>query len=387
MLNHRRMIYTTGLGLVLLFLLFHTHSSKNIHGGSFLQGSTTLEEDLLRNKQTSDDAFRDLQKETHLKAELKDEKLKLLEQERQILDKELEQLKRLPHDTPVSSQLAFQFPYEANSRFPASIWQTWKRSPEDPEFDRRFRLAVNSWDERNPGFVHEVMSDDIAHAVVQHLYMNVPRVIEAYEALPEDILRADFFRYLILLARGGIYTDVDTQALQPVPNWIPDTIDPSTIGLIVGIEADPDREDWADWYARRIQFCQWTIQSKRGHPVLRDIVSKITDYTLQRKNTNTLELPFTKERGSQIMDWTGPGIWTDSVFQYFNDESHLDEPVSWHNFTGLTDAYKVSDVMVLPITSFSPGVGTMGSRSTSHPMAYVKHNFAGSWKPAGERMR
>ena len=53
-------------------------------------------------------------------------------------------------------------------------------------------------------------------------------------------------------------------------------------GLVVGIEADPDRPDWADWYARRIQFCQWTIQLKRGHPMLRELIAKITDITLTR---------------------------------------------------------------------------------------------------------
>jgi mannosyltransferase OCH1-like enzyme len=42
------------------------------------------------------------------------------------------------------------------------------------------------------------------------------------------------------------------------------------IGLIVGIEADPDRDDWHDWYSRRLQFCQWTLVSKPGHPILRE---------------------------------------------------------------------------------------------------------------------
>lgn len=333
-------------------------------------------------------ALQEFQKATQRQAEKQDLKLQSLEQERKFLDKNLQQLRRLPANTPVRTQLAYQFPYDSNSKFPAYIWQTWKQSKEDPGFDSRFRDTVRSWADKNPGFVHEVMSDEIAHAIVQHLYMNVPKVVEAYQSMPENILRADFFRYLILLARGGTYSDVDTTALKPVPNWIPDKIDPNSIGLIVGIEADPDRQDWADWYARRIQFCQWTIQSKVGHPVLRNIVAKITDDTLKRKTSHTLQLPTTKDRGSQIMDWTGPGIWTDSVFGYFNDnlKSGLHFPVTWQNFTGLTEPYRVSDVMVLPITSFSPGVDTMGAQPETHPLAFVKHQFEGSWKPEDERM-
>jgi hypothetical protein len=37
--------------------------------------------------------------------------------------------------------------------------------------------------------------------------------METWFALPAVILKADFFRYLILLARGGIYADIDTEAI------------------------------------------------------------------------------------------------------------------------------------------------------------------------------
>jgi mannosyltransferase OCH1-like enzyme len=388
MLSYRKAILTAGLVLLLFFIFLS--GSKNISPKDILRADpNAIKEQLFQAKIASDNALKEFHKSAKEAADKQDKKLEALQQERKALDRHLQQLRRLPADSSVRTQLSFQFPYDSVSKFPAYIWQTWKQDKDDPNFDSRFRDSVRSWSHKNPGFVHEVMSDDITHALVQHLYMNVPRVIEAYEAMPENILRADFFRYLILLARGGTYSDVDTKALKPVPNWIPGRIDPSSVGLIVGIEADPDRADWAEWYARRIQFCQWTIQSKPGHPVLRDIVAKITEETLHRKATNTLSLPTSKERGSMIMDWTGPGIWTDSVFEYFNDnlKSGLNYPVNWRNFTGLQDSYKVSDVMVLPITSFSPGVGTMGSQSDSHPLAFVKHQFEGTWKPENERMQ
>ncbi|KAF5101156.1 hypothetical protein D0Z00_001002 [Geotrichum galactomycetum] len=385
MLTYRRAILTAGLVLLIFFLFFG--GSRNISPKDLLH-DTNFEEQILKSKAESENALRELQKAAKQQADTQNEKLQLLEQESRLLEKQLQQMKRLPSDTPIRTQLAYQFPYDHTSRFPAYIWQTWKQSIDDPNFDERFKDRVRSWSDKNSGFVHEVMSDDISHAIIRHLYMNIPKVIEAYESMPENILRADFFRYLILLARGGTYSDVDTEALKPVPNWIPDNIEPNSIGLIVGIEADPDREDWADWYARRIQFCQWTIQAKPGHPVLRDIVAKITEETLRRKNTHNLQLPSTKDRGSQIMDWTGPGIWTDSVFSYFNDKlkSGLHYPVNWKNFTGIIEPKKVSDVMVLPITSFSPGVETMGAQSEDHPLAFVKHHFEGSWKPEDERM-
>jgi hypothetical protein len=38
----------------------------------------------------------------------------------------------------------------------------------------------------------------------------------------------------------------------------------------------------------------------------------------------------------------------------------------------------VGDVLVLPITSFSPGVGHMGAQRVNHPFALVKHDFQGT---------
>jgi len=117
-----------------------------------------------------------------------------------------------------------------------------------------------------------------------------PEVVEAYKAMPIPVLKADFFRYLVLLARGGIYSDIDTRALKTTGAWLPEEYDRSQVGIIIGIEADPDRPDWADWYSRRIQFCQWTIQSKPGHPILRDIVASITEDALTMKQQRVLKL-------------------------------------------------------------------------------------------------
>lgn len=279
---------------------------------------------------------------------------------------------------PLRQQLAYQFPYDADSKFPAYIWQTWKVTPASGDFDESFRPYEASWTEKHPTFVHEVITDAVAVHLIRHLYANVPEVFEAYNALPVPVLKADFFRYLILLARGGIYSDIDTAALKPATDWVPSEVPRTSYGLVVGIEADPDRPDWHEWYSRRIQFCQWTIQSKPGHPVLRDIVAAITEETLKRVKEGTLTTSLMKS----IVEFTGPAIWTDTVFKFFNDPEYFDMTTSkgnitWEHFTGITQAKKVGDVVVLPITSFSPGVGQMGAGDDDDPMAFVKHNFEG----------
>ena len=231
----------------------------------------------------------------------------------------------------------------------------------------------------HPGFIHEVITDDVAVHLLRHLYAAVPEVLEAYHALPLPVLKADFFRYLILLARGGIYSDIDTYAIQSALYWLPTNVPKEAVGLVIGIEADPDRVDWAQWYSRRIQFCQWTIQAKAGHPVLREVVANITLRTwLQKKKAGLLR----SVKDKNVIEFTGPAVWTDAIFDYMNDETYFDMTtgngnITWRDFTGMTAPKKVGDVIVLPITSFSPGVGQMGAGEYDDPMAFVKHDFEG----------
>ncbi|KAB8074346.1 nucleotide-diphospho-sugar transferase [Aspergillus leporis] len=284
---------------------------------------------------------------------------------------------------PLRERLRYHFPYDLDDKFPAYIWQTWKYIPSSLWFGEQLRSAEATWTELHPGFVHQVIPDDTQRYLVKYLYSALPDVFEAYDSLPLPVLKADFFRYLILLARGGIYSDIDTSALKPAADWLPPNYDLSTIGFVIGIEADPDRPDWHDWYSRRLQFCQWTIQSKPGHPILRDIVSYITEETLRMKKAGILRVG---QMDKTIVEFTGPGAWTDAIFRYFNDPDYFNiEPGSTHNvtyedFSNQKDWRKVGDVVVLPITSFSPGVGQMGAGETDDPMAFVKHDFEGTWK-------
>ncbi|PGH09975.1 alpha 1,6-mannosyltransferase [Blastomyces parvus] len=291
---------------------------------------------------------------------------------------------------PLRERLRYQFPYDLQSKFPAYIWQTWKYTPASGDFEEKLRVYEASWTQLHPTFVHEVITDEAADPLLRYLYPAFPEILDAYRSLPLAVLRADFFRYLILLARGGIYSDIDTLALKPAADWLPRHVDRATIGLIIGIEADAgDRVDWQKWYSRQVQFCQWTIQAKPGHPVLRDIVATITEDTLRMKQAGVLHMG---KMDKSIVEFTGPAVWTDAVFRYFNDPHYFEgarpphgRNVTAMDFSGITVQRKLGDVVVLPITSFSPGVRQMGAKEPDDPMAFVRHAFEGTWKPEHDR--
>ncbi|EEH32998.1 initiation-specific alpha-1,6-mannosyltransferase [Paracoccidioides lutzii Pb01] len=297
--------------------------------------------------------------------------------------------KSLPHSPDLArktlrDRLRYQFPYDLPSKFPAYIWQTWKNTPASPDFYEHFRTNEASWTIAHPTFIHQVITDDDMDPLLRYLYAPFPEIIETYRSLPLPVLKADFFRYLILLARGGIYSDIDTYVLKPADEWLPRHINRSTVGLVVGIEADTDREDWAQWFSRRLQFCQWTIQAKPGHPVLRDVVATITEDALRMKEAGIL---IRGMMDKSVMEFTGPAVWTDAIFRYFNNPLYFEtaQPpngrnLTAHDFSGVKEHRQLGDVVVLPITSFSPGVGHMGAGGADDPMAFVKHHFSGSWK-------
>ncbi|CDK26516.1 unnamed protein product [Kuraishia capsulata CBS 1993] len=371
------------IGIVtLLLFLFRFTSSKTPDLQQVLkQSANIIPQDSLpvnNEKRTQEEFSKKIDEITEKMMKQQDLRLTKLEQDRVNLERQLMDMKRPPSDASLREKLAFIFPYDQNRKFPAYIWQSWKWGLNDERFGERFKEGELQWALKNPGFVHELFNDDTAGAIIHHIYMHLPEIVEAYELMPNVILKMDFFRYLILLAKGGVYADVDTFPLQPVPNWIPENVAPSEIGMIIGIQADPDTPDWREHYARRLQFANWVIQSKPGHPILREIVATITEDTHQRKKNDNLRLDTeSKSKDISIMQWTGGGVWTDTIFTYFNDYvlSGIYSKVTWKDFTKLDVPKLVSDVLVLPITSFSPGIAKMGSQDEDHPLAFVKHYF------------
>lgn len=308
-----------------------------------------------------------------------DEQSRQLEKQRRVLEKKIQELKQAPEHATLREKLAYAFGYDNKQKFPAYIWQT--RALLNNEELQSLEEQERNWDDKNPGFVHEVTNDDMANALVRHYFASIPAVMEAYSALPSKILKVDFFKYLILLARGGVYADVDTNPLQPVPNWIPEDIEPNNIGLIVGVEHDAVSPDWRSRYVRRLQFSTWVIQAKPGHPVVREIVAQITETTLQRQKEGSLNVNMRNDLN--IMSWTGSGLWTDVIFSYFNNYlmSGISQKVTWKEFHQLETPKLLGDVLVYPMFSFNAPIDIKND-DPFKSLYFTSHKGRKSWKAA-----
>lgn len=384
----RRVLIVLCSLLALIYLLFKfvpLNSNNNLQKVLFESYLNSLEknnEQNLQQQRQNEELSKKLEDIASNLLQKQEERIIDLEKNRMRLEKELVGLKTPPSDATLREKLAFIYPYDASKKFPAYIWQSWKFGLNDAKFDDRFKAGERAWNDKNPGFVHEVFNDDTARTMIHHLYKSIPEIIEIYEFLPTPVLKMDFFRYLMLLAKGGTYADIDTYPLQAIPNWIPENVSPNEVGIIVGIEADADSPDWKQYYSRRVQLGQWVIQSKPGHPILREIIAQTVEKAKKAKSSSSSELSATMTH-LEVMKFSGSGAWTDVIFSYFNDYvlSGIYTKVTWKDFTGLSIPKLVSDVLVLPITSFSPGIDSMGSQNEDHPLAFVRHYFEMTWKP------
>ncbi|TID30227.1 hypothetical protein CANINC_001234 [Pichia inconspicua] len=285
------------------------------------------------------------------------EKLKKVEKENAGLREMLVRM-RIPDERfTLRDKLAYVYPYIEESKFPGYIWQTWKYGLRDENFGTRWKQYEAEWTILNPGFVHDLFNDDTAAAVVHYLYRNIPEVIEAYDKLPLEILRVDMFKYLILFAKGGVYADIDSVPLKPIPSWIDERIDASRVGMVLGLENDKlGKNNNVGHFTRQLQFGNFIMQAKAGHPILREIIATITERTLSGIMKVDADI-WGKEIVHDLMEWTAGGVLTDIVIEYFKDyvKSEVYDPFDPQQLSGLKEGKLIGDVYVVPVKNLDGG--------------------------------
>lgn len=125
----------------------------------------------------------------------------------------------IPHET---SQLTFQFcpymrfrskPERQFWKIPTNIFQTWKEAKQSPEM-----TAAMSTFQRQSGYTHICWTDIECITFLLNHYGE--RYAKAYNVLVPGAFRADFWRYCMLYAFGGVYSDVKATLLRPLDEII-----------------------------------------------------------------------------------------------------------------------------------------------------------------------
>jgi len=194
------------------------------------------------------------------------------------------------------------------------VWQTGPTRLDDEHTPERLRDSIQGMRLDNPDVGFEYLDDNEQRAwVVDHFPSDV---VDLYDGLPNNVMRADLWRYMVIAKEGGIYLDADVYLMSPFREW--QALHPTMGGddgwgrcdVIIGMENDT-------------HLCQWALVSIRPeHPLMvhamNFIIERVADHT--KKSLQWKDLSKTRDPDNFVHVTTGPGVWTEAVADYFGLE-------------------------------------------------------------------
>ena len=133
---------------------------------------------------------------------------------------------------------------------PQLIHQTWKSE----KIPKRYAKYVASWLRVNRDWKYSFTTNEMNRELIAKRF---PEFLKIYDGYRSDIQRADFVRYFLLYEFGGVYADIDFEALKPLQGAL------AGHSCIVGQE--PYEHAHVLYDLRRL-ICNAVMVSCRHHP-------------------------------------------------------------------------------------------------------------------------
>lgn len=282
-------------------------------------------------------------------------------------------------------ELRYQQPLKQTvETIPRKIWQTWKTNP--LLFDQRDSDTAKTWPVKNPDYRYEVLTDFNDVAYVKEHYgphgFNRPDIIKLYSDLNITIIKADLLRYLVIYAEGGVYADIDVEALRPVDRFIPERYNPLDVDMIIGIEIDePAFEQHPILGPKCKSFCQWTFAAKPHLPVMMRLIENIQEWLGDLSHQKGVPISELKLDFNEVISGTGPSAFTIAVLEQMNAQNKRGPEITWDHFHNLAESRLVNGILVLNVEAFAAGQGHSDSGNHDSRGALVKHHYHASGWP------
>ncbi|KAK8094225.1 Initiation-specific alpha-1-6-mannosyltransferase 2 [Apiospora hydei] len=267
----------------------------------------------------------------------------------------------------------------APSLIPRQIWQVLLPVPDSVHAKGIWEAHDHSWLHMNPDYTYTRISTEGALAFIDEHFPGRSDILETFRDIQNPGMKSDLLRYLVLLADGGIYTDMDTTAVRPINEWVPKQYRDSA-RILVGIERDIRDEEDQKWFVYPIQFAQWTIGATPHHPIMEDLVDSVLrsiQLDTEKYKTTVDKLDLSNQ---ELVDTTGPTVWTSAVWRHMQEQ----EPglTDMRNLSFLQEPTLYGDVLLFPINSFGSGQAHSGSLTSWQPTedVLVKYHRHGSWR-------
>jgi mannosyltransferase OCH1-like enzyme len=161
--------------------------------------------------------------------------------------------------------------FEMGNRIPKVIHQT---CPCKERLPTEIQENIRRMNQLNEDWEHRLYDDgDIESIILKHYNLEVLHVYQRIN-LSYGAARADFFRYLLMYAEGGIYLDIKSSVTRPLN----DVIDLNDCYILSKWK---DRPGWSMHpelaHLERGEYQQWHIIAVAGHPFLREVIERVID--------------------------------------------------------------------------------------------------------------
>lgn len=185
---------------------------------------------------------------------------------------------------------------------PKKIWQTYKDSYDVlPQY---IKDTMETWKNLNQDYEYEYMNDSEARDFIKNEYGK--SMLQLFDSVPVGVMRGDMWRYLIIYARGGIYSDIDTLCRRPIDTWY------------------KEDKKFIICPEHNIHLCQWTFAAEKGHPLLESVINLMEERLSGNPDWN---------RPHFVHYYTGPGVWTDGIINGLgveNKKNIIDDSIEWN---------------------------------------------------------
>lgn len=261
--------------------------------------------------------------------------------------------------TPVDQQLSSKIWYKVGPLGLTEATRNWTQSCID----------------LNPEAEHEFITDAMGDEWVAKVYADNATVVQTYLNLTIPILKADFLRYLLLFADGGVYLDLDVTCHIPIKDWVADEYR-SNASLVVGWEFDVG---WGEAIVR--EFATWTVLAKPRSPHLWALVMDIVEFFEAKRVEVGVDsvADLTLATVGDIVDATGPRRFTQSILTNLGKSLGKDGSVDVNTIKNLREPKLVGDVLILPGFAFAAEFNHWPPDWSLTP-PLVTHHGLGSWK-------
>jgi len=232
---------------------------------------------------------------------------------RQILD--LGASGPLPSNGFTLDNIAFD---KRSCSVPKMLHATWSSS----NVEARDVKNVRSWVEMNPDWEYKLWTDSDIRLLVARRF---PTYLKMFDSYPRQIQRADMFRYFVMYEYGGVYVDMDFEALQPLSkildddlrseNEFQDSIDIVSTGsksdkhVCCVVSQEPVVHAHVLYHVNRLA-CNAIIISAPGHPLWLHMIEYANNIWENAKDK------------SDVLGTTGPKMMNEALDAYMEARNH-----------------------------------------------------------------